>query len=411
MNIRREILELNDELIRIRRDLHMHPELGFEEFRTADIIDARLTELGLQTRRLAKTGVVAVLEGSAGATGGTEGGPTGGTAGPTLMLRADIDALPVQEENDVPYKSLNDGIMHACGHDAHTAMLLIAAEVLVGMRDRFSGTIKFLFQPNEEVAGAEIMVQEGCLENPAVDAAMGVHIWSPLPSGTIGATAGGVMASMGVFTIVIRGRGGHTGYPELAVDPIIAAADVIQTTQRLQTRDISLLNPTALVFSKIHSGTKNNIIPDEVVLEGSLRYLFEPTEAQNPFGRFEEIVRAVCAVHKCECEIEILDENQVVVNAPEMVQLVRECAAEILDDATHVVDHRSMAGEDFAAYAKRVPSIFAFVGTANRAAESDFPHHSSRFNVDEETLPIGVELFVRTALRYFEKQGKGGKSD
>ncbi len=411
MNIRREILELNDELIRIRRDLHMHPELGFEEFRTADIIDTRLTQLGLQTRRLAKTGVVAVLEGSAGATGGTEGSPTGGPAGPTLMLRADIDALPVQEENDVPYKSLNDGIMHACGHDAHTAMLLIAAEVLVGMRDRFSGTIKFLFQPNEEVAGAEIMVQEGCLENPAVDAAMGVHIWSPLPSGTIGATAGGVMASMGVFTIVIRGRGGHTGYPELAVDPIIAAADVIQTTQRLQTRDISLLNPTALVFSKIHSGTKNNIIPDEVVLEGSLRYLFEPTEAQNPFGRFEEIVRAVCAVHKCECEIEILDENQVVVNAPEMVQLVRECAAEILDDATHVVDHRSMAGEDFAAYAKRVPSIFAFVGTANRAAESDFPHHSSRFNVDEETLPIGVELFVRTALRYFEKQGKGGISD
>lgn len=393
MNIRKEILDLRDDLVAIRRDLHMHPELGFEEFRTAEIVESYLRELGLEPRRLAKTGVVATLEGTA----------PSADAGPTFMLRADIDALPIQEKNDVPYKSQNDGVMHACGHDAHTAMLLVAARVLVAHRSEIAGRIKFLFQPNEEVAGAEIMVREGALENPNVDAAMGIHIWTPLPSGTIAATPGGVMATMNVFTMTIRGKGGHTGYPEDAIDPIIAAADVIQTAQRVQTRDTSLLHPTALVFSKINGGTKNNIIPDEVTLEGTLRYLFETTEKENPPKRLEEVVRAVCATHKCEVDFEINTENSVVVNSPAIVQLVRETALEILPAETSLLDHRSMAGEDFSAYARRVPSAFVFVGTGNPEKGSDHPHHSPYFNIDEDTMPTGVELFVRTALCFFTR--------
>ena len=233
MKIRDEIRELTDELIHIRRDLHMHPELGFEEFRTADIIETYLRDLGLQPGRLAKTGVVATLAGSA----------VGSSDGPTLMLRADIDALPITEENDLPYKSLNDGVMHACAHDAHTAILLIVAKILGRHPERIAGKVKFLFQPNEEVAGAEIMVEAGALENPRVDAAMGIHMWTPLLSGQIGVTEGGVMASMDVFHIVIKGKGGHTGYPDSAIDPIICAANLIETAQRIQTRDISLLYP------------------------------------------------------------------------------------------------------------------------------------------------------------------------
>lgn len=393
MTIRAEILELRDELIRIRRDLHMHPELGFQEFRTADIVEKYLRALGLEPKRLAETGVVATMAGS---------GPESSN-GPVLMLRADMDALPVQEENDLPYKSLNDGVMHACAHDGHTAMLLVAAKVLSRNRDSIRGKVKFLFQPNEEIAGAEIMCDAGAMENPKVDAALGLHLWTPLESGTIGASTGGVMASLDVFRIVVKGKGGHTGYPDSAIDPVIAAADVIQTAQRVQTRDISTLWPTALIFSRINTGTKSNIIPDEVEIEGTLRYLYEHTEEFNPSKRLEEVVRSVCAVHRCECDFEIHTENEVVVNAPEMVQLVRECAAEILDSPEAILEHRSMAGEDFAAYAKRVPSAFIFVGTRDARKGSDYPHHSPHFNIDEDTLPLGVELLVRTTERFFEK--------
>ncbi len=400
MTIRTEVLQLKDEMIAIRRDLHAHPELGFEEHRTAQVIEDQLRSLGLEPRRMAGTGVVADLVGGAA------------DSGPVLLLRADMDALPIQEANDVPYRSQNDGVMHACGHDAHTAMLLAAAQVLVAMKDDIPGRIRFLFQPNEEVAGAEQMVAEGALEDPPVDAALGLHIWTPLKSGTIGATVGGVMSAMDVFHIAIKGKGGHTGYPDSAIDPVICAADLIQTAQRLQTRDISLLKPTALVFSKIEAGTKNNIIPDEVVVEGTLRYLFDPKldGDEDPPKRLEEIVAGVCAVHRCTYEYSVETENEVVVNAPEMVKLVRETAAEILGDEKQIVDHRSMAGEDFAAYAKRVPSAFVFLGTGDPEKGTDYPHHNPHFSIDEDMMPTGVELLVRTALRFFEKKarGKGG---
>jgi amidohydrolase len=391
MTVKDQVAALKDEIIELRRDFHMHPELGFEEYRTAEKVEHYLKDIGLTPKRVAKTGVIATLEGA--------------RPGPTLLLRADMDALPIQEENQVPYKSQNDGCMHACGHDAHTAMLLAAAKVLVDKQDQMSGRIKFLFQPNEETAGAEILIEQGALKDPEPDAAMGIHIWTPLKSGLIGLQAGAVMATMDVFKITVKGKGGHTGYPESAVDPIVAAADLIQNAQRIQTREISLMKPTVIMFGKIQGGSKNNIIPDEVVLEGTMRYLYEggPDSSENPPKRLKHLAESVCETHGCICEVEIERENTAVINHPAMVQFARETAKEILGDENRVVPHASMAGEDFAAYASRVPAVFAFLGTGNAAKETDFPHHNPRFNIDEDVMPLGVEFFVAGALKYLAK--------
>ena len=394
MVIKDRVAELNGELIELRRDFHMHPELGFQEFRTAEKVEQYLREIGLEPMRVAETGVIATLQGS--------------RPGPVLLLRADMDALPIQEENDVSYISQNPGCMHACGHDAHTAMLLVAAKILVELRESIKGTVKFVFQPNEEVAGAEMMIAQGAIDNPRPDAAMAVHIWSPLKSGTIGVQAGAVMASMDVFKITVKGRGGHTGYPESAVDPIIAAAGIVQTVQSIQTREISLMKPTVIMFGKINGGTKNNIIPDEVVLEGSMRYLYEggPGSDENPTARLTRVVENVCATHRCTCRIHIEHENIAVINDPDMVQIARETAVKVLGDEHRVVDHASMAGEDFAAFTSRMPGVFVFLGTADPKKETDYPHHNPRFNIDEEVLPAGVEFFVEGALTYFSKQAE-----
>ncbi len=391
-NLKADIQSLKSELIELRRDFHAYPELGFQEFKTADRVEAYLEDLGLKPERIATTGVTAYLEGK--------------KDGPTILLRADMDALPIQEENNVPYKSRNNGIMHACGHDAHMAMLLGAAKICSGMRDRLEGNIKFLFQPNEEVAGAEILIEQGALENPGVDAAVGIHIWSPLKSGLIGVQAGAVMATMDVFKITVQGRGGHTGYPESAVDPIIAAADIVSNVQTIQTRKVSLMKPTVIMFGKISGGTKNNIIPDEVVLEGTIRYLYDSNKPgeDNPPKLLDHLVKTVCGTHGCSYELEVTRENTAVINDKNMVEIARRAARAVTGNADAVVEHASMAGEDFAAYAARVPGVFIFLGTGNPEKESDYPHHNPRFNIDEDTLPLGVELYIRSAIEYFKEK-------
>lgn len=391
--IRKRIRELEKELIELRRDFHRYPELGFEEHRTSGIVESYLKDLGLEPRRIAGTGITAVLEGK--------------LSSPVLLLRADMDALPVQEENDVPYKSEIPGKMHACGHDAHTAMLLIAAKVLCEFREVLEGSVKFVFEPNEEVAGAELMVEHGVMKNPSPHAALGLHIWTSLPSGTMGIKAGAVMASMDVFKMTVKGYGGHTGYPETAIDPIIAASDIVLTAQRIQTREISLMNPTVLMFSVIKGGSKNNIIPDKVVLEGSIRYLYadEPENGSSPSDKLMDLAQKVAAVHGCTIEVELKQENCSVINDVKMAALSRGIAEKILGGVDRVVEHASMAGEDFSAFSSRVPSVFAFLGAADRKKGTDFPHHNARFNIDEDVMVLGVEFFVRTAIEYFKKGG------
>ena len=394
MEISKQIEKYREELVSLRRDFHQYPELGFEEHRTAKIIENYLKALGIATRRITKTGVVGLVEGS--------------RPGPVLMLRADMDALPIDEENDIDYKSQNKGVMHACGHDAHMAMLLIAAKILVEKKDDIAGTVKFVFQPNEEIAGAIHMINDGVLEDPKVDAVIGMHVWTPIESGKIAITPGPIMGGLDVFKLTIFGKGGHTGVPEDAVDPIIAAAGAIQTVQVIQTREISNLKSTIIMFGKISGGTKSNIIPDKVELEGSIRFLYQsgPDSKEQPTERFIRIVEQVCRTHRCECKIDITHENIPLINNEEMVILARQTALDVFADKEHIIDNQTIASEDFSEFSERVPGVFMFLGTGNKKIGTHLSHHHPQFNIDEETLPKGVEMFVRGTLNFFGKSNR-----
>jgi amidohydrolase len=389
MQISEQIERHREEVVALRRDFHRHPELGFAEHRTARVIEDYLKALGLPTCRCAGTGVVALLE--------------GGRPGPVLMLRADMDALPVDEANEVDYKSQNPGVMHACGHDAHMAMLLVAAKILSQHRERIAGKVKFVFQPNEEIAGALRMIDGGVLEEPTVDAVMGIHVWTPLASGRIGITAGPVMGGLDVFKMTIFGKGGHTGVPEDAIDPVIAAANLIQTVQIVQTREISGLRSTIIMFGRICGGTKSNIIPDQVELEGSIRFLYKagPHSQEQPSERFRRITEAVCRTHRCTCQIEIVHENIPLINDPCMVALARQTAGQVFGEENAVVDNITIASEDFSEFSERVPGVFMFLGAGNPDKGTTVSHHNPRFDIDEDILTNGVAMHVHGALNFF----------
>ena len=292
-----------DEVISIRRDIHAHPELGFQEKRTAKLVEDYLAECGIQTQRVAKTGIVGLLHGS--------------RPGRTLLLRADMDALPIQEETGLPFASQNPGVMHACGHDGHTAILLVAAKILAGMKEQLAGTVKFVFQPNEEIDGASYMVKEpGVLDDPPVDSSFALHLWSPIPSGKIGLQPGAVMAEMYIFKIKIIGRSGHSSAPQACKDPILCACTVIQNLQSIQTREISALDPTNIIVGKITAGTAANIIPDIAEIEGSMRYLYDGSDdsPQHPRKRFERLVAGICAAYGMDYELEFIPSNYTVIN-------------------------------------------------------------------------------------------------
>ncbi len=391
MDIIKTISEYEPELIELRRDFHRHPELGMQEHRTGDKVAAYLEALGLEVSRSNATGVVGLLRGS--------------RPGPTLLLRADIDALPIQEETGLAFASENPGVMHACGHDAHTAMLMVAAKILSAMKDRIGGNVKFVFEPNEENVGALAMIEEGLLENPSVDAAMGLHVWAPLAAGKVGITAGPVMAGMEHFELVVEGRGGHTATPQSAVDPVLAAAAVIQAVQMIQTREVDVLKePTIIMFGKIEGGTASNVIPDTVTLSGTMRYMFGgPADSpDNPKNRFERIVSNTCKAHKAGYRLSYLYGHPTLVNHKEMALLMAETAAKELRPEPEVVSFVTLAGEDFSEFACRVPSVFCFLGACKPGAGEVYPHHHPRFDIDESVLPSGVALLVGGALRFFD---------
>lgn len=396
MNISPEVLAAQDEVIALRRDFHMHPELGFSEYRTSEVVMEYLKNLGLEPKKIAGTGVVAIIKGNKAG------------AGKTILLRADMDALPVQEENDVPYKSQNPGIMHACGHDGHTAMLLVAAKILMNHRDEFSGNIKLVFQPNEEESGAYRLIEEGVLENPKVDASFGIHLWTQVESGKIGLVVGPTMAEMYNFKIVLHGKGGHTSAPQQGIDPIICAANIIQTTQILQTREINPMEATVIMYGMVHGGTKTNIIPEEVVMEGSLRYLYDGKDdgPQHPRKRFERIVKGICDAHRIEGEITFEVSNYILSNDAETVKFLKdEVMPELVDgNMDLVIPYVCMGGEDFSEFSNHnnVPGAFIFVGNGDPAKGTDAAHHAPNFKLDEDTLVTGVQIHVSTALNFLK---------
>jgi amidohydrolase len=394
MDPSRLIRQVADEVIQLRREFHQHPELGNREFRTSKRVTQYLEALGVACRTVNQTGVVGVLE--------------GGRPGPTLLLRADLDALPITEETGVDYCSRTPGVMHACGHDAHTAMLLAAAKVLVQVKDQLAGRVKFAFQPNEEEVGALAMIEAGLLEDPKVDAALGLHVWAPLATGSIGIADGAVMAGMDHFELIVRGKGGHTASPQSAVDPVLCAADLIQSVQMIQTRQIdALTEPTIIMFGQIQGGTASNIIPDRVRLSGTLRYLFagDPDGPDSPRRKFERIAAGVTATHGAEYDLDFVFGHPALVNHPGMADLVRDVAAHQLDPPPPVGSPVTLAGEDFSEIAARTPSAFYFLGVGNPDKGCDFPHHHPCFNLDEDALILGVELHVKTTLAFFQRAG------
>lgn len=387
-DIKKDVFELEEELITLRRDFHMHPELGYEEYRTSQIVYDYLNSLGLEVKKVAKTGVVGLLRGK--------------QSGKTVMLRADIDALPQNEEAEVPFKSVNKGVMHACGHDGHTAMLLIAAKILCKYKDNISGNVKFVFQPNEEEAGALDMINEGVLGDPKVDAAFGIHLWTPLKSGAVGLSEGPVMAALEEFDLEIYGKSGHTGSPHTALDPIIASSNIIQTIQSIQTREIDPLNPITIMIGKINGGTGRNIIAQKVEIGGTIRFLFKNEEVEKKalLEKFERVINGICEAMNVKYDLKFIPSNPSLQNNARMVSYIRNAVTETYGTDENIAEYRCMAGEDFAEFSQRVPSAFYFIGNGNELKETMYPHHHPRFALDEDTLKYGVEMHVRSILNY-----------
>lgn len=369
-------------LVAMRRDLHANPELGFQEKRTSGLVAERLAKLGYQVRpHVGKTGVVGVK----------------GSGGRCVLLRADMDALPLEEANEVPYRSRHPGRMHACGHDGHVAIGLEVARRLAGFA--LPGTVKFAFQPAEELSnGAGAMVADGVLEQPRVDAAFGLHLWNGLPVGTIGLTAGAVMASVDEFEITVTGKGGHAAMPHLGVDPVLAAAHIVTALQSLVSRRRDPFEPGVVSVTQLAAGHAYNVLPEQATLRGTVRTFGGRLFEQAP-SLVEEAARGTAAAFGAEAAIQYRRLSQPLVNDEQMTSLMRDVAREVVGTERVSDGVRTMGGEDMSVFLARVPGCFAFVGAA-RADGSSFPHHSPRFDIEEEALVIGAELLTRTAVRY-----------
>ncbi|MBT4873778.1 MAG: amidohydrolase [Desulfobacula sp.] len=388
MNLKKHLEELVPELIRLRRDFHQHPELGFKEFQTQEKIIAYLNKTGIETRKIAKTGVKAILSGK--------------KQGRTILLRSDMDALPVQEETGLEFQSQHKGVMHACGHDGHMAMLLVAAKLLADLKESIAGKIVFAFQPNEEDAGAYKMIEEDILKNPSVDSAFGCHLWNGLKTGTMDICDGPIMAASHYFTLIIKGRGGHAGFAHESIDPIFISSHIIQAVQAIQTRQINALHPLVIMFTRIQGGSNTTIIPGQVILQGSIRFLVD--KGSDVLKRFERIVKDICRLHNANCDLEFKIGNHMLSNDPSMARLVRREASDILKDKQKVSsDFRTMAGEDFSEFANKVPSAYAFLGARNNSKQTSYPHHHPKFDIDEDALVLGTKLYVKTALAFLKE--------
>jgi len=374
----------------LRRDFHIHPELGFREVRTGGIVAKELEALGIEvTKGVGKTGVVGLLEGA--------------KPGPTLLLRFDMDALPIVEETGTEYASQNNGVMHACGHDGHTAIGLTVAKMLNARREQLAGTIKFCFQPSEEgnngeeVGGAEMMMRDGVLDSPKVDMTLALHIWNEKPLGWVGVTQGPVMAGAEIFTVKITGRGGHGAIPDAAVDPIIAAANIVNALQSIVSRNVPPLETAVLSVTNIHGGTAFNVIPQEVTLEGTIR-TFDKGVRQKVVERFEQIARGVGEGMGCQVEINIKRITPALVNNASMTAKVQETARRVVPESNLDSEYQTMTAEDMAYMLEKVPGCFFFIGSNDKAEHLDYGHHHPKFDFDEEALIRGSALMAAAAM-------------
>jgi len=380
--LKKEIQGMKDWLVEIRRTIHMNPELLFEEEKTARLAAHWLEAFGYRVQTgVGKTGVVGLLEGRGG--------------GKTVALRADMDALPVEEANRVPYASQVKGKMHACGHDAHVAILLGAARYFSGRSAKIRGNIKFLFQPAEEGgAGARAMIRDGVLQNPKVDAIFGLHVFPDMAVGKIGLYEREGLAATDRFAIKIRGKGGHGAYPHLTRDPILAASHLITQIHSIVSRNLDPLDSGVISVCRIAGGSAFNIIPDEVELLGTLRSLTAKVQSDLR-SRLEEVIRGVAQSFGMEWELNYETYSPALINNPSISPCVAEVAAQAVGQENVQFMKPVMGGEDFAFFLEEVPGCYFRLGCGNPSKGISFPLHSSRFDIDEDALPVGVEMFVR----------------
>ena len=379
-----------DQLIAWRRDFHQHPELAFAEHRSAKIVAETLAGMGLHVQTtIAETGVVGTLK--------------GGQPGPTLLIRFDMDALPIQEETGAAYASKQDGVMHACGHDGHMAIGLGVAQILSLNSQELPGTIVFIFQPAEEgQGGAERMIAEGVLEGLGASRSLGLHIWNEKPLNWFGITPGAVMAGSERFEIVIRGRGGHAASPHLTRDPVLAAAQLINACQSITSRTLDPLEPGVVSFTVIQAGETWNVIPASVRLEGTIRTFSEASRI-TIIERMNEISNGICSAVGCQVELEFEQITPSLVNDAETVAVAAEVAREIFPEFEIDGEHRVMGSEDMAYFMQEVPGCYVFIGSSNSARNLDAPHHNPLFDFDEDVLPIAAGFLAACAWRIQEK--------
>jgi amidohydrolase len=390
-----EIEKNRSEIVKIRRFIHMNPELGNRELETSRLISTKLQPLGFEVRTgVAKTGVVAVLR--------------GGQAGPAVAVRADMDALPVQETTNLPFKSLNPGVMHACGHDVHSSIVLGTALVLNALRDGLKGTVTFLFQPAEEGApegeegGAELMVREGALDDPPVRAVFGFHVW-PENVGTVLFAPGNVTAAADTFVITVKGKSAHGARPQEGVDAVVIAAEIVTALQTIVSRATDPTDPAVVTVGTINGGARRNIIAERVVLEGTVRTLSE-TNQKKVRLLMESVVKNITEIYGASYELEYKTGYPAVFNNPELAAAMTPTLAGLLGKDKLVAWKPQMVAEDFAYLARKVPGLYFFLGVKNPAQATMAPLHSPEFSPDERAIPLGIRILSHLLIDALESQ-------
>lgn len=384
--IQEEAQNLLPEIIRWRRDFHQHPELRFKEFRTSEIVATHLRRLGIETfTGIGKTGVVGIIRGK--------------QPGKTILARFDMDALPIQEENDIEYRSINSGVMHACGHDGHVATGMAVACILMQHQEQIAGNVKLVFQPAEEGAGGALaMIEDGVLDNPKVDHTLGMHIQSQTRSGTLLIGEGPILSAADSFRIIINGKGGHGALPQESVDPIVIAAQIITGLQTIISRNLDQMETAVLSIGSIQSGSAFNIIPDTAVMTGTIR-AFKPEIQEMVYQRMRAIVELTAKAMNGSAKIEITPIVSATVNEPEITAQVREIAVKMIGKENINFYHRDTPSDDIAEFLKAAPGCHFILG----AGGPDYhPHHNAKFNFDEKALPLGTALLCASILHFLK---------
>ena len=385
MNVRDITKKYKDYIIEKRRYFHMNPEPSFNEYDTSKVVQEELTKIGIPFEIFAKTGIIATIKGK--------------NPGKTVLLRADMDALEVCEKNNVSYRSQKEGLMHACGHDGHIAMLLGAAHVLNEIKNDISGEIKLFFQPAEEIAkGAKAVIEESKITD-SIDAAFAIHLWQGVPVGKISLESGARMAAADLFSIKVKGKSGHGSMPHETIDAVVVASAIVMNLQHLVSRNTNPLDTLVVTVGKLTAGTRHNIIAGEALLEGTIRSFSDEVWKKIP-EQIERVVKNTAAAYNAEAEIDLVRATPPLVNNQDISDILKASAEKLYGEEVVTKYEKTPGGEDFAYFTQAVPGALAFVGIRNDEKGINSPHHNETFDMDEEALEMGANLYAQFAIDF-----------